>query len=649
MAKKRQSGKNIHNNSTATKPPAFKKGEKHIHQHSDGTRQSKASTPKWMVPVILIVTFLAYIPALRAGFVEWDDPDYVLKNMLIRDFSNLGKLIITPLQGNYHPLTMISIAVNYALSGLDAWSYHLLNVILHLVNCFLVFKFVMLLANRNVIIAFTTALLFGIHPLHVESVAWISERKDVLYTVFFMAGLISYTKYVDTNSKKQYWYTLLFLALSLLSKPAAVVFPAVLFCIDLYKKRQLNLKLIIEKIPFGVLALIMGLTTYFAQTDVGAVGAAMFSMDKRIFFGFYGIMMYIVKMLLPFNLSPFYPYPPINEPLPGEYLFSPVIFLALAVLVFITWKKTRVIAFGAAFYLLNLLLVLQFFPVGSAVIADRYTYMPYIGLFFIIGWLINRYAQSRIAKANYILLPVSAFFVILTFRQSGVWKDSVSLWDQAIKTQPSSKAYTIRGKLYGDEGNTAMAFQYYNEAIKMNLIEQDAYTNRANIYFNQQKYDLAYADYKKSLSIKYDNAPALDNMSALYATLGKFDSALLVLNRAITLKPDYFPAYRNRALVHLNQGNYDNAISDYRILLQYEPNNADAYNFLGYCLRMQKKYNEALPFMNKAIQINPNPVFYTNRAFCYLSMNNLALAKKDALKAKELGTQIDPLLANLIE
>ena len=228
-----------------------RKSEKHIHSPV-GVKQKKTITPNWLVPFIFVVTFLAFIPALSAGFVNWDDPDYVNNNILIKDFSHLSALITTPLQGNYHPLTMLSLAINYSISGLDAWSYHLFNILFHLLNCFLVFRLALLLSNKNIVIAFTTAVLFGVHPMHVESVAWISERKDVLYSLFFLAGLVSYTKYVDTGSKKQYGVTILFLVLSLMSKPAAVIFPVALFCIDLLRKRKFSFRLFLEKISFFI-------------------------------------------------------------------------------------------------------------------------------------------------------------------------------------------------------------------------------------------------------------------------------------------------------------------------------------------------------------------------------------------------------------
>src|SRR5262245_61717690 len=190
----------------------------------------------WGIVIIVAISFVAYIPALKAGILNWDDPEYVDEVFFKQSLLNLKHLVVTPVQGNYHPLTMLSLLFNYLISGMNGWSYHLLNVLLHLANSILVFRFVLLLTKGKHVVASISAILFAIHPMHVESVAWISERKDVLYTLFFLLGLISYTKYVDTGNRKLYIATLVFLVLSLLSKPAAVIFPLVLFCIDIFTR-----------------------------------------------------------------------------------------------------------------------------------------------------------------------------------------------------------------------------------------------------------------------------------------------------------------------------------------------------------------------------------------------------------------------------
>lgn len=608
-----------------------------------GPRQRSEPTPRWMIPFILVVTFLVYLPALKAGFVNWDDMDYVYDNILIRDLSNLSQILSTPVQGNYHPLTMLSLAINYAMSGLDAWSYHLFNLAFHLINSFLVFRLALLLGNRNSIIAFTTAILFAIHPMHVESVAWISERKDVLYGLFFIAGLISYTRYVDTGSKMQYGLSFVFLVLSLLSKPAAVIFPLVLFSIDVLRRRRFNISLLVEKIAFFIPALVVGILTFIAQKEKGATGGIVFPFLTKLLMGFYGIMMYLVKMILPFRLSPFYPYPATNEPLPAEYFISPLIFIGLALLVWFSWKRTTVLAFGILFYLLNLLLVLQFLPVGSAVIAERYTYIPYIGLFYIVGWLISSYAGQNRIRAQAIVFSLVVFLGILTYRQAGVWKDGPTLWDHAIKVHPSANAYGLRASLLRSEKNYPLALEYYNKAVQMNAASFEAFTNRGNVYFDLKKPDSAYADYRRALAIKPDHYPALDNLGALFATRGQYDSALVNLDKALKIEPGYKPAYSNRALVNLNLKRYQEAIGDFEKFLQFEPNAADAMNSIGYCYRMLGKKQEALPWINKALSIKISPYFYMNRSYAYFELNNLPEAKADAIRARQAGAQLDPV------
>ena len=600
------------------------------------------------MPFILLATFLAFIPALKAGFVNWDDGGYVQDNPLIRDLSNLKLILTTPVEGNYHPLTIFSLAINYAISGMEAWSYHLFNLLLHLINCFLVFKLVLLLSKRNIIIAFTTAILFGIHPMHVESVAWVSARKDVLYGLFFLAGLLSYTKYADSGSRKHYGLTILFFLLSLLSKPAAVIFPIVLFCIDLLRKRKLSYKTVIEKIPIFVLALLGGILTLYAQTSAGATGQDVFSLGSRILFGFYSIMMYFIKMILPLNLSPFYPLPPFKQNLDPEYFLAPFFFIGLAILFFYALKKIRPVAFGILFYLVNLILVLQFFSVGSAIIADRYTYIPYIGLFYALGFGIDRYAKSKLSKASIIILPITILLGIVTYIQASVWKNGASLWDHAIKSQPSSRAYSNRAGLYRKENNDNLEIEYYNKAIMLNSVEIEAYTNRGNTYFFQDKLDLAYQDFNKALSINPGFIPALDNMGSLFGKRGQYDSALKYFDQAIALKPDYKSAYFNRGMAYMYLLSNEKAIIDFEKFLQFQPNHADTYNSIGICYQRMSKYPESITNITKAIEINANPLFYLNRSYSYYYLKNMEQAKKDALIAKQGGVELIAEYANSI-
>jgi tetratricopeptide (TPR) repeat protein len=594
-----------------------------------------------------VITFIAFIPVLRAGFVSWDDGEYVLQNAALKN-GDLKTVLTTPMQGNLHPLTMFTLFVNYLISGENAWSYHFLNLLLHLVNCFLVFRLALSLSKGNTIIAFTTALLFGIHPVHVESVAWVSERKDVLYGLFFLAGLITYTKYVDAHSRKQYVLSILWFGLSLLSKPSAVVFPLALLSIDLLRARRLAARVLIEKIPFFTMSVAMGVATFFAQRQAGSFGKIHIDTTNKILYGFYGIMMYIVKMIAPVGLAVFYPFPALNVKLPAEYYIAPVFSIALAFAFFYFLKRNRVIAFGILFYLVNLLLVLQFLPVGSAVIAQRYAYIPYVGLFFIVGWIVDRLAHGNTETASKIVFPIALVLSILTWQQASAWYSSATLWDQAIKTQPSAKAYAIRAMLLRKEKNYDLAIEYFNRAIHLDTRDYELFSNRGNVYFDLKKPELAINDYRKALSMKPDFPEALDNMGAQFAILGHYDSALIYATRAIKIKPDYKQAYSNRALTYMKLNRYEEAIKDWEKFLQFEPDAADVYNTIGSCYQSMGKYKESLAPINKAISMNPDAMFYLNRAYSYNGLKDLDAAKKDALFAKQHGAQVPDDLAKSI-
>jgi tetratricopeptide (TPR) repeat protein len=629
-----------------------KKQKKYKPQSSGAGKKQAAKHPRspqtnaLALLIILVLTCIVYIPVLSAGFVNWDDPDYVTDNPIIKDFSNLEMMFTRPVQGNYHPLTMLTLALNYSFSGFEPWSYHVFNLIFHLVNCFLVFRLAMVLSGNNLIIAFTTSLLFGIHPMHVESVAWVSERKDVLYSLFFLAGLISYTKYVDTDSRKNYVLTIIFLILSLLSKPAAVIFPVVLFCIDLLRKRSFDIRLLTEKIPFFLLSLIMAYITYTAQQEKGATaGADIFGLGTRILMGFYGIMMYFIKMVLPIDLSPFYPFAPVNKDLPATYYIAPLFSLALFVLIFYSLKRNRVVAFGILFYLANLLLVLQFIPIGSAIIADRYTYLPYIGFFYIAGWFVDRYLHGNFLRSLYLIIPVALILGILTFKQSGIWSSGATLWDHAIKTEPSARAYSNRGSIYKEQKKYEEAISCYNEAIKINVADHEAYTNRGGVYFELNKFDRALEDYKKAMTIKPNYVPAYDNTGALFGMRLQYDSALRYLDKALQINPQYTPSYRNRGLVNVELGRFTEAISDFKKFLEHQVNDPDVMNMIGICYRNIGKYDEAMSIINNAIAMKPDARYYLNRAYCFLALKNMEAARTDALRAKEAGLTIEPELA----
>ncbi|HEX6847535.1 MAG TPA: tetratricopeptide repeat protein, partial [Chitinophagaceae bacterium] len=328
---------------------------------------------------------------------------------------------------------------------------------------------------------------------------------------------------------------------------------------------------------------------------------------------------------------------------------------------------------GIAFYIANLLLVLQIFSVGSAVIAERYTYVPYIGLFFIAGYLLDKFAKGNMSKAYAVLIPVTLIFSVLSFLQAKTWKSGETLWDNVIKNQPCSRAYSARATLFRRDANKIKAeadqarnekkeqeanlkyaeanknyhkaIDYYTEAVKLNAIDHESYNNRANIYMDQGKFENAIVDYKQALTIKPNYYVALDNMGALYARRAMYDSALYYFAEVIKQKDDYKPTYSNRAITYMSLKRYEEAIRDWQRFLMYQPNDPDVTNTIGECYRMIGKNQEALGFINTAIQLSPRAEYFLNRSYTHKNLNNIENARNDALTARKAGITLNPAYA----
>ena len=600
-----------------------------------------------MIILCLVLALIAYSSVFNAGFVNWDDDDYVVKNTVITSFENIREIMTQPVQGNYHPLTMLTLAVNYAISGPRAGSYHAVNLFLHLLNIVLVFIFIKRLTGHKLWIAFVVALVFAIHPLHAESVAWVSERKDVLYSVFFLAGLVLYLRYIETGKWTFYLVVLGMFVLSLLSKPAAIIFPIVLLAVDYYTGRLRSSKTYYEKVPFLALSIVMGLLTMHAQTLQGSLGGVdLFPLYDRILFGFYGIMMYVVKAILPFQLCAFYPFPITIDQLPPIYYISPLFSILLAGVLFFSFIKNKLIAFAILFYLINLALVLQFMPVGSAVIADRYTYLPLIGVFLIPAFFFQKWADTN--KGNppamgvAALAAVSLVLLVLTYRQAATWKDGAALWDHAIAVEPSSKAYSQRGSIYRLENDYDQALVMYNKAIELNNGEKDLLVIRGNIYSTLNQFDKAIPDYNACLAIDSNHQLAVENRGRAFNALGKYVQALADLNKAIRLNPETESGYASRGLLYQKLDRNNEAIADfYRQMEVNQKESVDYLNSIAGLHIRQKEFGKALDVLTRAIALEENGIFYRNRAFVYYQLGRRPEALADALKAQSLGAAVD--------
>lgn len=624
------------------------------------------------IPLLLLavlgLTFLTFLPTFQNAFTNWDDDMYIRDNPLVKNLSSKNlETMFAPdedafVGGNYHPLTILTLAINYQISGLNPWSYQLFNILLHLLNTFLVFLLIYRLTKGKANIALIAALLFGIHPMHVESVTWVAERKDVLYTAFFLGAMLSYLKYLQKPGNLPLLMSLILFTLSLLSKPAAVVFPVLLFLFDYFEKRPFSVRLLLEKVPFFILSLLMGLFTIDAQKASDAYGGlAKFDIFDRLMFAGYGFTMYLVRFFVPFKLSAFYPYPK-SSPLPAEfYISSALAFLIIALTIW-SMKKTRVVAFGVGFYAINLALVLQFITVGSAILADRYTYVPYIGISFLVGYAYHEIRKSRQLSlrkyAQPLLIAIVSGALILSLLASQrvrVWKNSETLFTNVIKNYPrSAVAYQNRGHYYrkqsGKTNDPALkaallkkALSDYNKGLSVDPNNAVLYSNRGKVWFDRKEYQKALEDYNRSLALKSDDPQTLSNRGAAKGMLGDLNGALQDFNRAIKVDPNNPNGYFNRGILYGQLGESEKAIADYRKYLSYKPGNAGMHNSIGIELQKLGKYKEALKEFDTAIHLNPNePAFYINKSVSHFKLGQINEARKSARQALHFGARINP-------
>jgi tetratricopeptide (TPR) repeat protein len=619
--------------------------------------------------IILIITFSAFLPSLSNQFINtWDDQVYVTDNPIIThlNWESIKGFFTTEKNGTYVPIPLLSWALEFKFFGLNPFPYHLNNLLLHLLCTALVFYFFILLRLPALYAAFG-ALLFGIHPMHVESVAWVTERKDLLFCMFYLGSLITYIKYVHNENRKKMYFllTLLLFVFSLFSKIQAVSLPLSLFLLDYFLDRPLKLKLLWEKIPFFILSLIFGLAGYFILQHVRAIDIHdKYTLFVRIFGGLFSLSAYIIKLIAPLNLSIYYPYPvEPGESLPVLYYLNPIFLIAIAILIFFTTRKTKAVVFGVLFFLFNVMFLLQFVRAGYAYQADRFTYVSYTGLFFLAVWAARKFANRNKSSQMVITgltLVITIFFFSNTYARCKDWKDSLTLWNDVIEKFPGkipraygirgltyrklgqwdkaitdysraieidpnyTDAYNDRGLTYGNLGQWDKAITDYSRAIEIDPKYSLAYNNRGFDYANLNKWDKAIADYSKAIETDSKLIKAYANRGNAYGSLGQWDKAITDYTRIIEIDPKYAIAWYNHGLAYDNLGQWDKAIVDYSRAIEIDPNYTDAYNYRGLTYGNLGQWNKAIADYTRAIEIDPkDSVAYYNRDVAYRKLHGV--------------------------
>jgi len=611
----------------------------------DGLKNKSVYIPHWAIYAVLLFTAMVYVKALFNGFANYDDDFYIIDNAYLKNFNfEAVKAIFSSFyQGNYHPLTTLTYLFEYHLFGLNPLPYHTLNVLLHLVNVLLVYRMTEKLSG-NKLTALIVALLFAVHPMHVESVAWVSERKDVLYTMFYIGALIAYLNYIDSKNRfKFYFFSFVLFIFSLLSKSAAVTLPVLMLAVDIYKGRKLNITLLLEKVPFLLLSVLFGILALYSQQEAITNISTVFSYSfiDRIFLFSYTLFFYVFKLIAPFNLSVMHFFPDTHgSALPWVYYLSLPVVLILIWLIVRPSKFRREMLFGVFFFLIVISIMLQIISVGSSIVAERYTYISYIGLFYILGQWIAGIQKESFRKSVLIVLTVLTFiFSLLAFKRIGVWSDGVTLFTDVVNNYPEYfQAYQIRGNFKKIKKDYKGALDDYNKSIQLNPGNAVCLNSRGEILNKFDDYKSALRDFNLSILLDSSVADVYCNRGLMHERLGGTVLAMRDYDKAIKLNSKLQIAYKNRSALNAKMGKSSEAINDINMAIKLDSTDAESYSNRGNIKAMQGQFKESIADYNYAIKlkINDDKVFI-NLALSKLNLNDTIGACVDLHKAQELG------------
>ena len=624
------------------------------------------------VCLFLVITTLAvYWQVQHFDFVNFDDDLYVFENQHVQEGLTLKNIVwafTTTHASNWHPLTWLSHMLDYQLFGLNPGRHHRTNLLFHIANTLLLF-YVFRKMTGNLWQSAFVAALFALHPLHVESVAWVSERKDVLSAFFWMLTMWGYIRYVERPKLGRYLWVVLFFILGLMSKPMLVTLPFVLLLLDYWPLNRLqidpsgtignsqlrltDLRLVWEKLPLFFLVAVSSAITFYAQKHGGAVASLdVIPFQARIANALVSYASYIGKMIYPFKLAVPYPHP---GTFPWWQITEACLLLLFISLLTIRAIKQKPYFFvGWLWYIGTLVPVIGLVQVGSQSMADRYTYVPFVGLFFIIAWgvpeLIAQWRYKKIWLATMAGVLVS-ILMPATWKQVGYWKNSITLFEHTLQvTSNNFASHNNLGLALEKLGRTKDAIEHYLQALRIKPDSVDAHNNIGNALFKQGKDSEALTYFNQALRLNPKCVAAYNSLAVAFIRMGKTDEAIAFLQKALQINPNDPDAHVNLGGALVQTGRIDEAIVHFRKALQIKPFIPEVHVNLGVALANTGKVQEAITRFRKALQIdpdNPEALENLNKTLATLeeidreieySQKQLALAPEDPLLHYNLGT-----------
>ena len=614
--------------------------------------------------VLIVVTFAVFWQVNQYNFINFDDPGYVTENSHIQSGFTLDGFrwaFSTKDSGLWNPLVWLSLMFDYQLHGLNAGGYHLTNLILHVMSALLLFWLFNRMTGAIWKSAFVAAI-FALHPLHVESVAWIAERKDVLSAFFWMLTLCLYVYYTEKPVIRRYLLVLLCFTCALMSKPMVITLPIVMILLDYWpldrlqsdKKKLSETKIagiiplwqLKEKIPFFILSAVMVIITLYNPNthDMSDTRDLQhYSLISRLANAPVAFVTYLEKTFWPHNMAVFYPF---SDQIPlWQVLGASLLILVISVAVIIMMKRLPYLFTGWMWYAITIAPVIGIIQISITApyaMADRYHYLPSIGLAVMMAWGIPALIKSEAIRKK-LLFPAGIFFLgiisFISWNQCGYWKNSATLFYHALQvTKDNALAHHSFGLSLFKKGKIEEAIDHFNEAIRLKPDYAGAYYNRGIAYGKLGQHQRAIEGYTEAILLKPDDADAYNNRGNAYAELGQNQRAIEDYTEAIRLKPDDADAYNNRGNAYAELGQHQPAIEDYTEAIRLKPDDAKAYNFEGKVYTKLGQYQRAIADYNKAIRIKPDYAdAYNNRGVAYLLQGNKELGCPDAQKACALG------------
>jgi protein O-mannosyl-transferase len=525
-----------------------------------------------MAALLVALTLAAFWPVVHCGFVNFDDPQYVYDNPIVqRGLSGEGVrwAFTTGTLGNYHPLTWLSLMLDSSLWGGSALGFHLTNVVLHAANAvllFLVLRRMTGAAWRSLLVA----AIFAVHPLRVESVTWISARKDCLSALFGLLAIGAYVRYVARPTAARYAMVACLFAASLLCKATFVTLPAVLLLLDHWPLRRMRTwgELFMEKLPLMAVAIGAGAVTFLVQRGSGAVGGVnRYPLWMRVSNAFVAYLSYLGKTVLPTNLSVFYPHPRAIQL--GLLIAALIVIVVISGIAFVRRRNAPWMLIGWLWFLGTLVPMIGLVQVGGQARADRYTYLPMIGLLIAVAWSLPMMRRTMAATSLLVVMTLG----MMTHREIGHWRDSVTLWSRAIEaTDENYVAHTNLAVELAHDGNLADAESHYRQA----------------------------------LAIRPDWSSAHNGLGVLFAARGDVDSAIAAYESAIAARPTFAVAHRNLARQLALKGRSDEAVTHYRRALELRPSDATAHLLLGMELADRDDFAGAAEHLRTTLRYAPD-------------------------------------------